>query len=45
MFEVDTWVVRRGKRKEQEAITKEILEYGKKHPEAADYAKPLRFFR
>lgn len=45
IFEIDMWVVYKGKRKEQEEIMKEIFEYGKKHPEASSNMKSLRFFR
>lgn len=45
IYEVDSWVVCKGKRKEQEEIMKEIFEYGQKHPETSAYVKSLRFFR
>jgi hypothetical protein len=45
IFEVDSWVACRGRRKEQEAIMREIFEYGKTHPETSSYVKSLRFFR
>lgn len=45
VFEVDTWLMCKGKRKEQEVIMKEIFEYGKKHLEISKYVKSLRFFR
>ncbi|MEM3731369.1 MAG: hypothetical protein QW667_05090 [Candidatus Bathyarchaeia archaeon] len=45
VFEIETWLVREGKLKEQESIMKNIFEYGKRHPEISKYVKSLRFFR
>jgi len=45
IFEVDVWVVCKGKWQEQEVIMKWVFEYGKKHPGASASVKSLRFFR
>jgi len=45
IFEVDSWIVCKGKQKEQEEIMREVFNYGKKHPEISKYVKSLRFFR
>jgi hypothetical protein len=39
------WVPLKDKRKENDEVVKEILQFGKKHPEISKYVKSARYFK
>ncbi|MBX5320777.1 MAG: hypothetical protein QHH12_01415 [Candidatus Bathyarchaeota archaeon] len=44
-FLLDTWVVLKGKEEENEEVVRQILQYGRHHPDIFKHVKSLRCFK